>query len=172
MAINYAEAVGKLVDWMKTEIDASPHKQIAVKIEDIKKEMGPEFEKISDEEVYNGIIGPLWDQGIVITGASKHEATGKNVIVLRKIFSGEEPPLHPYFYPGETNIQDIDAVIEKNSPIIEKTEKIYDILNIYLKKHLQIWPIYAKALIELINTMKADEIWYYPQDNSLTFWWD
>lgn len=167
----YSKVVTTLVDWLKEQIDKSENKHVAIKIEDLKKEMGTEFLKKNDEEIYNGIIMPFWHEGINIIGASKQEKTGKNVLVLRKKYIDDVPPSSPYFYPG-ISIENIDAIIEKNKSIIEKTEKIYHILNIYFKKHLHIWPIYAQALIDTINTMKADEIWYFQQDNSLTFWWD
>lgn len=53
----------------KTE---SAMRSIAIRIEDIKKNIGekiPEIRKMSDEQVYNMLVPALWNEGLVITGA-------------------------------------------------------------------------------------------------------
>lgn len=166
----------ELAPWMKEQISKtqSAMRSIAIRIEDIKKNIGekiPEIRKMSDEQVYNMLVPALWNEGLVITGADYHKKTKKPVIIIREISEYDTiPPTPPYFHPGERDIAEIDAVIKRNKDIIEKTEKIEDTLNVYLKKGAKDLPDYTKKLLDLVMTLKADE--YSTEDDFIHFWWD
>ena len=77
----YAQAIAKDVTWLKDQVDTSPDKKIRVKVRDIAKAMGPEFDKKSDTAIYWGLKFVLFHEGMVIdTGTAKDKS---KLLVMR-----------------------------------------------------------------------------------------
>lgn len=113
----YARAISKLTPWLYEHINQSPDKKIIVKIRDIAKEMGSEFEKKSDSAIYWGVKYVLFHEGIVVDiGTSKKD---ERMLVMR--IRNEEDQLPPSLKKYvERSISD-----KKDEKIPEL--KIYDI---------------------------------------------
>ncbi len=77
----YAQSVAKDVQWLKDRIQESPDGKIRVKIRDMAKSMGPEFDKKSDTAIYWGLKFVLFHEGIVVdTGTAKDKS---KLLVMR-----------------------------------------------------------------------------------------
>lgn len=107
--IKYAQAVAPHVAWLKDQIKNSIDGKIRIKIRDIAKVLGPEFEKKSDTAIYWGLKFVLFHEGIVVdTGTALdksrlivlREATDKDVLPP-SLASYREPPEEDMPAPGE-----------------------------------------------------------------------
>lgn len=78
----YAEAISPLLGWIRENIEKSLDGKIRVRIKDISKEMGPEFEKKSDTAIYWGLKYVLFQDGLVVeTGSS---IAREKLLIIRK----------------------------------------------------------------------------------------
>lgn len=78
----YAQAIAKLVPWIKEQIAKSADGKIRIRSKDIAKEMGLEFEKKSDTAIYWGLKFVLFHEGIVVdTGTAKDRS---KLLVMRE----------------------------------------------------------------------------------------
>ncbi len=62
----YAQAIGHEINWLKDAIANSSDGKIRLKIRDVAKSMGPEFESKQDKAIYWGIRFVLFHEGIVV----------------------------------------------------------------------------------------------------------
>lgn len=104
----YAQAIAPHVRWLLDRIKDSPDKKIRIKVRDIAKVMGPEFDKKSDTAIYWGLKFVLYHEGIVVdTGTAKdkskllvmREATEKDVLPP-SLAKYKEPPEEEMPEPG------------------------------------------------------------------------
>lgn len=78
----YAQAIAKNLRWFKERIDESRDGQIRIKMGEMKKELGPSFEKLTDKAVYWGLRFVLFHEGLVVeTGAHKE---GDRLLIIRR----------------------------------------------------------------------------------------
>lgn len=86
----YSDAVNRinLVAWIKEEIEKKPEKTIVVKIDDVSKEMGPEFKKVNHQILYQALKVILFQNGIFLSMATHMD--GDKTFVLRKVRKGDQ----------------------------------------------------------------------------------
>ncbi len=86
----YAQAIAKDVNWLKDQIDQSSDGKIRVRIRDIAKQMGPDFDKKSDTAIYWGLKFVLFHEGIVVdTGTAKDKS---KLLVMRRGTENDKLP--------------------------------------------------------------------------------
>lgn len=86
----YAQAIARNVSWLKEQIAISPDDKIRLKVRDIAKVMGPEFEKKSDTAIYWGLKFVLFHEGIVVdTGTAKDKS---KLLVMRMATPDDKLP--------------------------------------------------------------------------------
>lgn len=78
----YAQAIAPHIQWFKDMIQETSDKKVRVAVADVAKEMGPEFEKKSDKELYWGLKTVLFYDGIVVT-IGKSKMDGSTVLIMR-----------------------------------------------------------------------------------------
>lgn len=112
----YARAMTKLVPWLYDSIDQSCDKQIRIRLRDIAKEMGSEFEKKSNSAIYWGIKFVLFNEGIIVdTGNSQKD---EYMLVMRRRREQDQLP------------SSLKKYIEEQISDVKMSEfKIYDIFN-------------------------------------------
>lgn len=100
----YAQAIAPHVKWLLDQIKESPDNKIRTKTVDIKRVMGPAFEKLSDTAIYWGLKFVLFHEGIVVeSGKAKDQSM---LLVMRE---GTEkdvlpPSLAAYKEPKEEDM--------------------------------------------------------------------
>ncbi len=62
----YEDAIAKFIPWIKENIYASPDKKIRIRTKDIAKDMGKNFERKTDKDIYWGLKYTLFLDGIVV----------------------------------------------------------------------------------------------------------
>lgn len=102
----YARAIEKHIPWLKAEIEKSPEHEIIIKNEDMRKELGREFEKLNPTSVYWALKYVLFLKGIVV-GNGTHK-TGEKVLIFS---AGDEndklpPSLNKYLETEEEPVED------------------------------------------------------------------
>jgi len=112
----YAQAVTKLIPWLYESIDQSNDKKIRIRLRDIVREMGPEFEKKSNSAIYWGIKFVLFNEGIIVdTGSSQKD---EYMLVMRRRKEEDQLP------------SSLKKYIEEPISDVKMSEfKIYDIFN-------------------------------------------
>lgn len=122
----YIEAIDRinLIGWVKDEIARKTDRTIVVKIDDIIKEMGPEFEKIGHSMLYQALKVIFFERDIFLSIGTHRD--GDKVFVLREIRKGDKLP-QSYSYTK----QKVKEKINKNEDIdnkrnIEDIESHYD----------------------------------------------
>lgn len=102
----YAQAIGSEIQWLKDSIKKSEDGKIRIKIRDLAKSMGPEFEKKKDKAIYWGTRFVLFHEGIVITPAK--DANNKELLVMRMATSEDMLPqsLAKFLEPPEELMPD------------------------------------------------------------------
>lgn len=86
----YAQAIAKDVQWIKDQIRESPDGKIRLKVRDIARVMGPEFEKRSDTAIYWALKFVLFHEGIVVdTGTAIDK---DKLLVMRYATPGDKLP--------------------------------------------------------------------------------
>ncbi len=85
----YSDAVEriKLVEWIKEEIEKKPERMIVVKIDDVAKEMGPDFKKAGYQAIYQALKAILFQKGIFLTVATHKD--GDKTFLLREVKEGD-----------------------------------------------------------------------------------
>lgn len=86
----YAQAIGSEIQWLKDSIQKSDDGRIRVKIRDLAKSMGPEFEKKKDKAIYWGTRFVLFHEGIVVAPAK--DTGNKELLVMRMATSEDVLP--------------------------------------------------------------------------------
>lgn len=106
--INYEMTIVKLIPWIREQINKSHDNIIRIKVTDIKKEMGPEFEKISEIELYWGLKPVLYKYSISLeTGKTKNDEalylmkSFKEIILPQDIIKLKVEPKIPIISPTE-----------------------------------------------------------------------
>ena len=109
----YNDAVNRinLVGWIKEEIARRPDRIIVVKIDDVAKEMGPEFENAGYPVMYQALKVILFQNGIFLSMATHKD--GDKTFVLREVREGDE--LAPSYSLIKNRI--------KQEEILDKEEK-------------------------------------------------
>ncbi len=111
----YAQAIAPQVEWFKDMINQAPCpkegdvKSIRMKIKDVTRVMGPEFERKSDKAMYWALKFVLFHEGIVvITGKAKD---GSPLLVMRFANEKDElpPSLRKVLEPPEEEMPNIGA---------------------------------------------------------------
>ncbi len=100
----YAQAIGSEVGWIKESITKSGDGKIRIKIRDIAKSMGPEFEKKQDKAIYWGTRFVLFHEGIVVEPAK--DKTNKELLIMRMATSEDvlPPSLAKFLEPSEEDM--------------------------------------------------------------------
>lgn len=99
--IKYAQAVAPHVAWLKDQIKDSVDGKIRIKIKEIAKVLGPDFEKKSDTAIYWGLKFVLFHEGIVVDSGTALDKS--RLIVLREATDTDvlPPSLAAYKEPPE-----------------------------------------------------------------------
>jgi hypothetical protein len=102
----YAQAIGSEIQWLKDSIKKSDDGKIRIKIRDIAKSMGPEFEKKKDKAIYWGTRFVLFHEGIVVSPAKNTE--NKELLIMRMATSEDVLPqsLAKFLEPPEDLMPD------------------------------------------------------------------
>lgn len=100
----YAQAIGSEVQWIKDAITKSNDGKIRIKIREIAKSMGPEFEKKQGKAIYWGTRFVLFHEGIVV-GPGKDKANDE-LLVMRMATSEDmlPPSLAKFLEPSEEDM--------------------------------------------------------------------
>lgn len=100
----YAQAIASHVKWLLDQIKESADHKIRVKAIDIKKVMGPTFEKLSDTAVYWGLKFVLFHEGIVVESG---KAKDKSMLLIMREGTEKDvlpPSLAAYKEPKEEDM--------------------------------------------------------------------
>lgn len=102
----YAQAIGSEVRWMKDSIEKSNDGKIIIKIRDIAKSMGPEFEKKQNKAIYWATRFVLFHEGIVV--APGKDKDDKDLLIMRMATSEDvlPPSLARFLEPPEDQMPD------------------------------------------------------------------
>lgn len=86
----YSDAVDRinLVAWIKEEIEKKPERMIVVKIDDVAKEMGPEFVNVGYQIMYQSLKAILFRHGIFLSMATHKD--GDKTFLLREVRKGDQ----------------------------------------------------------------------------------
>ncbi len=87
----YAQAIGHEIRWLKDSIAKSSDGHIILKIRDVAKSMGSEFEKKQDKAIYWGIRFVLFHEGIVV-GQAKG-VNNEELMIMRMATSDDTLPM-------------------------------------------------------------------------------
>ncbi len=103
----YAQAIGPEILWLKDTIAKSNDGKIRLRIRDVAKSMGPEFEKKQDKAIYWGIRFVLFHEGIVV-GQGKSE-DNEELLIMRMATSEDvlPPSLAIFLEPSEDDMPDL-----------------------------------------------------------------
>lgn len=86
----YVQAMASEIQWIKAAIASSSDGKIRIKIRDIAKSMGPEFEKKQNKAIYWGTRFILFLEGIVV-GPGKDKAN-EELLIMRMATSEDVLP--------------------------------------------------------------------------------
>lgn len=102
----YAQAIGSELQWIKDAIIKSDDGKIRIKIREIAKSMGPEFEKKQDKAIYWGTRFVLFHEGIVV--APGKDKANEELLVMRMATSEDmlPPSLAKFLEPPEDQMPD------------------------------------------------------------------
>lgn len=120
----YMRAVeGPIVKWVFANIDASPNGKLLVKVVDMGKALGPEFESLKEISVYWGLKFALWHHGIscsTTTHKDINPETRKHymIAIMRRSKTGDKLPdsLASDLEPGPEEMPEPEKETE---PLIE-----------------------------------------------------
>jgi hypothetical protein len=100
----YAQAIGPEVQWIKDAITKSNDGKIRIKIREIARSMGPEFEKKQDKAIYWGTRFVLFHDGIVV--APGKDKDNEELLVMRMATSEDmlPPSLAKFLEPCEDDM--------------------------------------------------------------------
>lgn len=86
----YSDAVDRinLVAWIKGEIEKKSERMIVVKIDDVTKEMGPEFVNVGYQIIYQALKAILFQHGIFLSMATHKD--GDKAFLLREVRKGDQ----------------------------------------------------------------------------------
>jgi hypothetical protein len=117
----YSDAVDRinLAAWIKEEIEKKPERMIVVKIDDVAKEMGPEFKKTGYQIMYQALKAILFQQGIFL-GLATHK-DGDKTFVLRYVKEGDR--LAPSYLFVKHRIKQEEMLEIEEQETDEKKEK-------------------------------------------------
>ena len=108
----YAQAIGPEIGWIKDTITKSNDGKIRIKIRDIAKSMGPEFEKKKNKAIYWGARFVLFHEGIVV--APGKDKADEELLVMRMATSEDVLPrsLAKFLEPPEDQMPDPSTLEE------------------------------------------------------------
>lgn len=180
--------ISEFVPWVNEKINEGNGKIIA-RIEDIKKEMGPKFENISDRELYWTLKLILYNEGIV-TNRGRHKDGGV-VVSFRIATPGDTPPIDfskdEEIVPGIDYIREMEDynnfdskriidIIEKNKDIIIDVDSTEDHDGVVICLKSEGGKIDRKRLIEgiidIVDEFCADDVEYHGETNVIIFGWN
>ncbi len=117
----YSDAVDRinLVAWIKGEIEKKPERMIVVKIDDVAKEMGPEFEKAGYQIMYQALKAILFRHGIFLSMATHKD--GDKTFLLREVRKGDQ--LAPSYLFVKHRIKQEEMLEIEEQTIDEMKEK-------------------------------------------------
>lgn len=186
--------ISRLVPWINEKINES-NGIIITRIEDIKKEIGPKFENISNRELYWSLKLMLYNEGIITNKGkitNKENITyGDAVIIFRIATPGDTLPIDfsidEEIVPGIDYIREMEDyhnfdsakvihIIENNKDIIKEVDiaKDNDGVRIYLKSEENNINCqrFIEGIIDMVDGFFADDVTYYKDDNVIVFGWD
>lgn len=113
----YAQAIAHQVQWFKDRIEESPCpkegdiKSIRMKIRDVAKAMGPEFEQKSDKAIYWGLRFVLFHEGIVVTTGKTNPPENAPLLVMRYATDKDTlpPSLSKVLEPSEEEMPELGS---------------------------------------------------------------
>ena len=100
----YAQAIGSEVRWLKDAIRKSEDGKIRIKIREVAKSMGQEFEKKQNKAIYWGTRFVLFHEGIVV--APGKDKADEELLVMRMATHEDElpPSLAKFLEPSEDDM--------------------------------------------------------------------
>ena len=119
----YSDAVNRinLVGWIKEEIEKKPERTIVVKIDDVAKEMGPEFEKAGYQIMYQALKAILFQNGIFLSMATHKD--GDKTFLLRDVKKGDQLAPSYLFVKHRIKQEEMLEIEEELEKIEEKERK-------------------------------------------------
>lgn len=119
----YSDAVDRinLVAWIKEEIEKKPERMIVVKIDDVAKEMGPEFVNVGYQIMYQSLKAILFRHGIFLSMATHKD--GDKTFLLREVRKGDQ--LAPSYLFVKHRIKQ-EEILEEEQITDEMKEKEED----------------------------------------------
>lgn len=77
----YCDALQKIVPRIDKDISRSPNKEVIIKVKDLTKKMGKEFEKLHPTSIYWGVKYNMFQEGIIVS--TKKTKEGELALVMR-----------------------------------------------------------------------------------------
>ena len=186
--------ISRFVPWINEKINES-NGIIILRIKDIKKEMGPKFENISNRELYWSLKLILYNDWIITNKGKITDKEniyyGDGVIIFRIATPGDTPPIDfstdEEIVPGIDHIREMEDyhnfnsakithIIENNKDIIKEVDitKENDGVLIYLKSEEDKigFQRFIEGIIDMVDSFFADDVTYYKDENVIVFGWD
>jgi hypothetical protein len=88
----YVEAIHKHIEWIKEKIKDSKDGTIRMKVNDIAKEMGPDFVGKDERSTYNGLKYVLFNEGIFVELGTHKD--GDKLLIMRFAINSDRLPQH------------------------------------------------------------------------------
>lgn len=120
----YSDAVDRinLVAWIKGEIEKKSERMIVVKIDDVAKEMGPEFVNVGYQIMYQALKAILFRHGIFLSMATHKD--GDKTFLLRYVKEGDR--LAPSYLFVKHRIKQEEMLEIEEQSVDEMKEKEED----------------------------------------------
>lgn len=187
---DYIQAISGLIPWIKENISGSTDGTIRVRMEDIKKDMGPEFANKAFNDIFKGLRHALFYEDIIVT-KGRQKIDGGMILLFRTKIEQDKPPTNPMdeeeeeSVPGINEIKEsedfndfepkkIVEIVEANKNIIKKVESIArNSIDIYLNLGINRQDL-VKGIIDMINNFGATSVEYEERRGEmiLGFAWD
>lgn len=122
----YSDAVDriKLVEWIKEEIKKKPERMIVVKIDDVAREMGPDFKNAGYQIMYQALKAILFQKGIFLTLATHKD--GDKTFLLRDVKEGDRLAPSYLFVKHRIKQEEMLEIDEQELGEIKEKEKKED----------------------------------------------
>jgi hypothetical protein len=119
----YSDAVDRihLVSWIKEEIEKKSEKTIVVKVDDVAKEMGPEFVNAGYQIMYQALKAILFQKGIFLSMATHKD--GDKTFLLRYIKEGDKLAPSYLFVKHRIKQEEMLEIEEQGQKEKEKKER-------------------------------------------------
>lgn len=110
----YAEAISRHIEWIKEQIGRTKDGHVRMKVNDIAKEMGPDFVGKDERSTYNGLKYVLFHEGIYVELGTHKD--GDKLLIMRLATDADRLPQHLSKYlesEGEESVESVEEEIEE-----------------------------------------------------------